>query len=53
MHEIIRQYAAEHLAEHPEEQSTTRARHGKYYLTYFSQADGRLRSSCATRGAGS
>jgi len=45
MHELIRQYAAEHLAEYPEVQSATRARHGRYYLAYFSQADGRLRSS--------
>ena len=45
LHELIRQFAAEHFAEHPEEQTATQARHGSYYLTYFSQADGRLRSS--------
>ena len=45
LHELIRQFAAEHLAEHPEEQMATRARHGRYYLTFFGQADGRLRSS--------
>ncbi len=45
LHELIRQFAAEHLAERPDEQTTTQARHGTYYLTFFSQADGRLRSS--------
>ncbi len=45
LHELIRQFAAEHLAERAEEQTATRARHGNYYLAYFSQADGRLRSS--------
>ena len=45
LHELIRQFAAEHFAERPEEQTATQARHGSYYLTYFSQADGRLRSS--------
>ncbi len=45
LHELIRQFAAEHLAERPEEQTAALARHGRYYLTYFSQADGRLRSS--------
>jgi predicted ATPase/transcriptional regulator with XRE-family HTH domain len=43
LHELIRQFAAEHFAERPEEQSVTQACHGSYYLTYFSQADGRLR----------
>jgi predicted ATPase len=45
LHELIRQFAAEHFAERPDEQTATQARHGIYYLTYFSQADGRLRSS--------
>ena len=45
LHELIRQFAAEHFAERPEEQTATQARHGSYYLTYFGQADGRLRSS--------
>lgn len=45
LHELIRQFAAEKLAERPDEQAATQARHRKYYLTYFSQADGRLRSS--------
>ncbi len=45
LHELILQFTAERLAERPEEQSATQACHGKYYLTYFSQADGRLRSS--------
>jgi predicted ATPase/transcriptional regulator with XRE-family HTH domain len=45
LHELIRQFAAEHFAERPEEQSATQECHGRYYLTYFSQADGRLRSA--------
>src|SRR5204862_106591 len=45
LHELIRQFAAEHLMLRPGEQATTQARHGRYYLTYFCQADARLRSS--------
>ncbi|HET9911901.1 MAG TPA: tetratricopeptide repeat protein, partial [Anaerolineales bacterium] len=45
LHELIRQFAAEHFSERPQEQKTTQARHIKYYLTYFGQADRRLRSS--------
>lgn len=45
LHELIRQFAAEQSAEHPDEQTTTRARHARYYLTFFGEADARLRSS--------
>jgi len=45
LHELIRQFAAEQLGRDPDEQTTTQARHSKYYLTCFSQADERLRSS--------
>jgi predicted ATPase/transcriptional regulator with XRE-family HTH domain len=45
LHELIRQFAARQLAQRPEEQTVTQARHGRYYMTYFSQADGRLRGS--------
>lgn len=45
LHELIRQFAAEQAAGQPEEQAATRARLGHYYLTTFSQAEGRLRSS--------
>jgi predicted ATPase len=45
LHELIRQFAAEQLAELPDEQTATQTRHSRYYLTYFSQADARLRSS--------
>lgn len=45
LHDIIRQFAAEQFAERPEEQAETQTRHSVYYLTYFGQADGRLRSS--------
>jgi predicted ATPase/transcriptional regulator with XRE-family HTH domain len=44
MHELIRQFAADQLAERPDEQTATQTHHSKYYLTYFSQADARLRS---------
>jgi len=45
LHELIRKFAAEQLTKAPEEQSTTQACHGRYYLAYFSQADRILRSS--------
>jgi predicted ATPase/DNA-binding XRE family transcriptional regulator len=45
LHELLQQFASERLAERPEERSAIQAYHGRYYLMYFSQADGRLRSS--------
>jgi len=45
LHELIRQFAAQHFSERLQEQTATQARHGRYYLTYFGQADVRLRSS--------
>jgi len=45
LHELIRQFAAEQFANRPEERVATYVRHGSYYLTYFSRADARLRSS--------
>jgi tetratricopeptide (TPR) repeat protein len=45
LHELIRQFAAEQFAGRQEEQAATQARHGSYYLAFFSQADERLRSS--------
>jgi predicted ATPase len=45
LHELVRQFAAEHLSEQSDQQTTTQARHSSYYLTYFGRADGRLRSS--------
>jgi predicted ATPase len=45
LHDVIGQFVADHFTERAEEQNATQARHGRYYLTYFSQADGRLRSS--------
>jgi len=35
----------EQLAERPDEQAATQAHHARYYLTYFSSTDERLRSS--------
>ena len=45
LHELIRQFAGEQLARKPDEQIEAQVRHGRYYLTYFAQADGRLRSA--------
>lgn len=45
LHELIRQFAAEQLAHQAEEARATQARHGQYYLTFFSRAEGRFRSS--------
>jgi predicted ATPase/transcriptional regulator with XRE-family HTH domain len=45
LHELLRLFAADRLADRPEELSATQARHGRYYVTYFSQADARLRSA--------
>jgi predicted ATPase/DNA-binding XRE family transcriptional regulator len=46
LHELIRQFAADHFAGCPEEEQTAiQARHGSYYLTYFGQADGRVRGA--------
>ncbi|HLO13624.1 MAG TPA: tetratricopeptide repeat protein, partial [Anaerolineales bacterium] len=45
LHELIRQFAAEQLAEHPDEQTATQACHSKYYLTFFSGGNGPLQSS--------
>jgi predicted ATPase/DNA-binding XRE family transcriptional regulator len=45
LHELIRQFVAERFDVLPDEQSVTQARHGRYYLSYLSQADERLRSS--------
>jgi predicted ATPase/transcriptional regulator with XRE-family HTH domain len=45
LHELIRQFALERLAESPEEQVATQARHGSYYLTLFSLAEGRIHSA--------
>jgi len=44
MHELIRQFATGYFSAYPEEQKETQARHGKYYLTSFGGADGRMRS---------
>jgi predicted ATPase/transcriptional regulator with XRE-family HTH domain len=45
LHELIRQFATERISDHPKELKVTQERHGQYYLRFFSQADGRLRSS--------
>jgi len=45
LHELIRQFAEQHLSEQAEEQAASRARHSDYYLGLFAQADGRLRGA--------
>jgi predicted ATPase/transcriptional regulator with XRE-family HTH domain len=50
LHELIRQFATEQFAEHPDEQTAAQTCHSKYYLTLFSGAKGRLQSM-AQRGA--
>ncbi|MFN8486216.1 MAG: tetratricopeptide repeat protein [Caldilineaceae bacterium] len=45
LHELIRQFAAEQLAQDPTEQSAAQTRHSHYYLSFFSNVEGRLRSA--------
>jgi len=45
LHELIRQFTVEQLAKNLDEQTATQEQHSRYYLTYFSQADERLRNS--------
>ena len=45
LHELIRQFAADQCVECQEEQNAYQARHSAFFLTYFGQADVRLRSS--------
>lgn len=45
LHELIRQFTAEYFSEQSQDQSAIQARHGSYYLTYFAQADTRIRST--------
>jgi len=44
LHELIRKFASDQFAACPEEQVAAQARHSSYYLAFFSQADGRMRS---------
>jgi predicted ATPase/uncharacterized membrane protein (DUF2068 family) len=44
LHELVRQFAAEHLSKNNDEQIATQNRHSKYYLTSFSRGDARMRS---------
>jgi predicted ATPase/transcriptional regulator with XRE-family HTH domain len=45
LHELIRQFAAEHFNDRPKERVAMQSHHSNYYLTFFGQADKRLRSS--------
>jgi tetratricopeptide (TPR) repeat protein len=44
LHELVRQFAAEHLSKNNDEQIAAQNRHSKYYLTSFGRADGRMHS---------
>jgi predicted ATPase/transcriptional regulator with XRE-family HTH domain len=45
LHEIIRQYAAERLADQPKVKEEAQALHGRYFIRFLSQEDMPLRSS--------
>jgi predicted ATPase/DNA-binding SARP family transcriptional activator len=45
MHELIRQYATEKLADVPDEQETARDRHGRYFLELLQQQETQLKSN--------
>ena len=45
MHELIRQYAEERLADNPEREAEARERHAEYYLAWMGGQIGRLRSA--------
>jgi predicted ATPase/transcriptional regulator with XRE-family HTH domain/Tfp pilus assembly protein PilF len=45
LHELIRQYASEQLANQPNLQKEAQARHGQYFMQLLSNEDGALRSS--------
>lgn len=45
LHELLRQFAAEKLAERQDEQTGTQMRHSNYYLALFQRARRRLQSS--------
>ncbi|MBZ0299280.1 MAG: tetratricopeptide repeat protein, partial [Anaerolineae bacterium] len=42
IHELLRQYAARKLAEHPEEQAQTQAAHSQYFAQYLEAREGSL-----------
>ena len=44
LHEVVRQYAALHLAEMPQEVAATEERHGRYYLSWLRRYGPSLRS---------
>ena len=45
MHELIRQYAEERLADNPEREAEARRKHACYYLRWVAMQDDRLRSA--------
>jgi tetratricopeptide (TPR) repeat protein len=51
MHEFIRQYAAEQLADHSEEERETRARHAAFYAAVVQQLTPALRQTIAAQEA--
>jgi DNA-binding SARP family transcriptional activator/predicted ATPase len=51
IHELVRQYAAEQLARHPEEETETRARHATYYAALVQQLAPALRQTVTAQEA--
>jgi predicted ATPase len=45
LHELVRQYALEHLAENPQDKTETCDRHSEYYLSLLRDCDRDLRSA--------
>jgi predicted ATPase/DNA-binding SARP family transcriptional activator len=45
LHELIRQYVANHLAEVPEEEGEARDRHSAYYTDFVAQLEGKFKSA--------
>lgn len=45
LHELLRQYAAARLAQHPAEKATARERHGRYYAQFLHQQEKGVLSS--------
>jgi predicted ATPase/DNA-binding XRE family transcriptional regulator len=52
VHELMRQYGTEKLAQSATDEVTTRTRHGEYYLTFLAQQEARLKGSDQRVAAG-
>jgi len=45
LHELVRQYAADRLADQPKAKKDAKERHARYFMKYFGDQDARLRSA--------